>query len=219
MTETPFVYSVREPRCGGTHLIESIKTLYYNLHQGKKKLDYIDTHVMDYIRGLNKEIKPDQNIHIIRCDRRNLIEHFFSMIFIEITNGFTNVRFYETMADHPSLIEGLEKKIVINEEKVKDYVSHRLRTHLNFLRHTENLNSTTIYYEDWDKKFDLPSLGLYDIDLCNGMQYTKKLPDYKRAVFVNYDEAASWIEKHKNDYIKIHNAEKFFEHWTSHSSS
>ena len=217
MIEKPFIYSVREPRCGGTHVIEFIKTLYQR--DTGRTLDFFDTHDMNYIRNLNKEIKHNQNIHIIRCDRRNLVEHFFSLRFIEVTTNFTNVRFYETMDDHPSLIAGLEKKIVINEEEVRNYIGHRVKTHLRFLKYTEKLNSTTIYYEDWDKKFDLPSLGLYDIALLNGMQYTKKLPDYQRTVFVNYDEAASWIETYKNDYTKEHNPEKFFKHWTSHPSS
>jgi len=217
MINKPFIYSVREPRCGGTHVIEFIKTLY---QRGTgRTLEYHDTHDMNHIRNLNKEIKPDQNVHIIRCDRRNLVEHFFSSKFIEVTHNFTNIRFNESMNDHPSLISGLEQKIVINEEEVKSYLGSRMKTHLNFLKNTKNLNSTTIYYEDWHKKFDLPSLGLYDIALLNGMQYTKKLPDYKRTVFVNYDEAANWIETYKNDYIKIYNAEKFFEHWTSHPSS
>lgn len=206
---TPLVYSVREPRCGGTHAIETIKTLYDKLHRGKKHLEYVDTHNMDAIRG----IKPDQNIQIIRCDRRNLVEHFFSHIFLRYTVDFTNVRFYETLESHPTLVKALDKRVTITETEVQDYVGSRLRTHLRFLRNTENLNPITIYYEDWHKKFDIPSLGLYDIDLCNGMQYTKKLPDYKRTVFVNYDEVVHWIEKYKNDYTKIHNVEKLFEHW------
>jgi hypothetical protein len=174
---------------------------------------------MDYIKGLNKEIKLDQNIHILRCDRRNLVEHFFSLKFIDLVNDFTNIRFYETIEDHPSLKYGLEQKVIISEQSVQEYVANRLKIHMAFLKNTKGMNTTTVYYEDWDKKFDLPSLGLYDIALLSSTQYTKKLPDYKRTVFVNYDEAANWIETYKNDYIKIYNAEKFFEHWTSHPSS
>lgn len=208
------VYFVREPRCGGTHFVTKIIALYGNAHRGRK-IPYVDTHDMNIVKSLTK----DQNNIIIRCDRRNLVEHFCSLKFLEYTHNFTNIRFYETIDDHPSLQFGLEQKIIVTERNVQDYIGARLKIHTRFLKDTENLNSTTIYYEDWYKKFDLPDLGLYNIDLCNGMQYTKKLPDYKRTVFVNYDEVVHWIEKYKNDYTKKYNVEKLFEHWECNPSS
>lgn len=213
MTNRP-IYFIREPRCGGTHFVATILDLCKNKHR-KKQIEYVDTHDMSLATHLDKRLDPI----VIRCDRHSLVDHFFSIKFIEYTYNFTNIRFYETMDDHPSLKYGLEQKVTISEETVQEYVASRLKIHLRFLKDTRGIDTTTIYYEDWHKRFDLPSLGLYDIDLCNGMQYTKKLPDYKRTVFVNYDEAASWIEKYKNDYLKIYNVEKLFEHWTSYSSS
>jgi len=212
-TKHPFVYSFREPRCGGTHVIESLKNIYADTYLGKKQLEYLDRHELDML----KTIKPEDNAIVIRCDRKNLVDHFFSTYFLRYLDGFTNVRFHENFSI-PKLLHGLNARVIIPEYEVDSYIRGRLRIHVDFVKYTKNLQVQTIYYEDWHKPFDIPSLGLYNIELSKTFQYTKKLPDYKRTVFLNYDEVVTWIKKYKNDYLKKYNLAELFKHWTSNPS-
>lgn len=129
---------------------------------------------------------------VFRCLRRNLCEQFLSLqLKAYVGNGFHN---FEKFTDSPNK-DGFydfiqNSKLSISKKVVIEYLKMKKDDKDDWNKYTMGYQTHTIFYEDMNKPFDVPELNLYGVQIDS---HTEKLPDYKRQVFMNYDEIDSWI--------------------------
>jgi len=194
-----FVY--RDFRCGGAAFTSSLAKM---LDKKFAFFTYIDetfddttmlfnTHEFDTLEEAINRYDPV----LIRCERKNKVEQFFSL----------RTAFY---LDNPDLlnitedtkVESLEQfdrfaksKVIVSKDTVIDFVEERKVIDELWNRFTKDRETQTVYYEDIVKNtVDIPLLNLYNVKLELN-EHTKKFPDYKRAVYVNYNEVNEWINE------------------------
>jgi len=209
------VYVIREPRCGGSFLSSYIG---YNLTQRWGIPLCIDTHDFTIL----DKVTEDDNAFIIRIDRRNLTEHFLSIMAAESERfKFTNLT--PEVPSNPLWDRIKKSKITVPIEEVFSYIEKKIVLELKFSEVVTQYNIPyhRVWYEDaFQGPFDIPELELYGLNPKDEKDAiaTFKLPEYKSTVFTNYDKIPQWIERYKNAYIKKHNLEKLLEYWTSNTS-
>ena len=202
------IHVFREPRMGGSlfmgYLVSALNVPDSDINNHE--------HDLTGIQRLSTETNP----FVIRCDRKNLTEHFLSKLGCDTVKWkFTNI-FYSNPTNE--VFDDLcSRRITIDKRRVVSYIKDKIDNEIMYGQAVKKFDNQTIYYEDMFTPFDIPSLGLYNIDLSNETRYTMKLPDYKREVFTNYDQVAEWIDEIKDDYIKKHNLTKLLEHWPGNS--
>lgn len=133
-----------------------------------------------------------KNPFIFRCLRKNLCEQFLSLQLMgHVGSGFHN---FEKFTDSPNtagfynFIE--TTKLTVSMLEVYHFLKFKKQEHTNWKKYTSGYETYTIFYEDINTPFDIPSLNLYNVNVDS---HTEKLPDYKRKVFLNYDEVNQWI--------------------------
>ena len=210
MTIKNDLYFLREPRTGGT-LFESLIR-----HKVGDKFTCFTHHQIEFI----KNIPVNPNTVILRSARKNLVEHFLSIRFLQDFPKTT--RFTNFTLDNPTDVlfsKMIGQKITISKIEVTDWLDAKIQNEFIFNDLVKNFQHQTVYYEDMGKPTHMPILGLQHIVFFDYKEYTIKLPDYKKEVFTNYDQVVKWMEGSLNALTKKYNAKELFKHWSSHSSS
>lgn len=158
--------------------------------------------------SLLREMPHYDNPTLIRCTRRNRVDQYLSALMMrwlgktvyqrtEYDNRIFNVR-AETKENDEKIFTTAEPAMIARREL---YHVHQMYTESNRLwnEYAHLYNNYTVYYEDLCEGIDIPLLGLTDFKLTNDLQI-KKIPDYKRRVFLNYDMLVGWIEEMIEDF-------------------
>jgi predicted nucleotidyltransferase len=78
----------------------------------------------------------------------------------------------------------------VTKEDVKFYKDRKNQELVLFESFMQGLEINTIYYEDF---FEGTKISDIDLLIKFDETVTKKLPDYKQSVFVNYEEIKDWF--------------------------
>jgi hypothetical protein len=108
---------------------------------------------------------------------------------------YNNLSFANIQADgDEQTFERLTQLKVSNviEDSVKIWIDQKRGFDADWDEFTKDYPSQTLYYEDFQQGIQIEGT---DILVKLNDQGTKKLPDYKKKVFTNYDEIKYWYDK------------------------
>ena len=143
------------------------------------------THKLEYFAPV---VDYDNPI-IIKCSRRNNFEQMLSEFFLSLTErAVSNIISDDDFVKFQTMTN--QRISRVTKEDVKIYKDRKNQELALFESFVQGLEVRTIYYEDFFDGTKIP-----DIDLLIKFDetVTKKLPDYKQSVFVNYEEIKEWF--------------------------
>jgi len=202
------IWVFREERSGSTAflnlLVKRLRLPVYHVSSDEalpviQDKAIFTTHDFPLLKDLSIHDEPV----LIRCTRKNKAEQYLSDLMRwwmgETVDKALNMydREYTLREEgYAELIERFEKvePTVITKSRLawihKKYADkrHFWNTYAN------NYPNCTVYYEDLCEGIDLPMFGLTDFKLTNDL-VVKKLPDYKRRVFLNHDMLVKWTQE------------------------
>ena len=196
------VWMFREPRSGSTGLTQALaaklnKTFLFIEHKSQIVDDssvLLNTHNFKLLHELKKENNPI----LLRCTRKNKFEQFLSLKMLWLTN-FTNIYQNgetEKINKFNKFIKENNKEITKGE--VLKFLVSKKNENLLWNQLACNFETHVFYYEDLANVIDIPVLGMYNIDM-DLEKYTKKIPEYKKDFYTNYDMVKQWIAIYSND--------------------
>lgn len=143
------------------------------------------THKLEYFAP----VLDYDNPIIIKCSRRNNFEQMLSEFFLSLTErAVSNIISDDDFVKFQTMTN--QRISRVTKEDVKIYKDRKNQELALFESFVQGLEVRTIYYEDFFDGTKIP-----DIDLLIKFDetVTKKLPDYKQSVFVNYEEIKEWF--------------------------
>jgi hypothetical protein len=213
--ENRIIWVFREGRSGGTSAAEVIyrklnrqyifvdSSLYpstFYKKQGhqifvQKEQDHkllFNTH---YFPALHSMCNYDDPI-LIRISRKNVVEQCLSFLAGQSMNWkFTNLKANGETQNLEIFEEFIKSKILIKKSDVDFFARHRMKQNYLWNHYAPDYDNQVIYYEDMMTNIDIPLLNLYNVTLTSE---TLKLPDYKKEVFVNYEDVEKWLSVYPN---------------------
>jgi hypothetical protein len=115
-----------------------------------------------------------------------LSEFFFGLTYAAVPNIFTEQheqKFNSYLAN--------QRISSATEDDIKKWVTTYQTKLAEWNEVSKDLNVQTVYYEDFFEGTTIEGIDL----LIKFDSTTKKLPDYKKTVFVNYDQIREWFIK------------------------
>jgi hypothetical protein len=94
-----------------------------------------------------------------------------------------------------NFIKFTHNKIRIGEQSVRNFAERKKRLDQLWDSVSSKFENHTFYYEDVSDTIDIPILNLYNVEI-NRDKFTKKLPNYKRKVYTNYDQVEQWMNNY-----------------------
>jgi len=196
------IWMFREPRSGSTGLTTALSTLLnkrFLFVENKKDIIYdssvlINTHHFMFLHA----VKEEHNPILLRCTRRNRTEQMLSSKTLALTRK--DIKLYN-IEDHttPEQLEEFNTYLKKNNKSISklDVFKFAMEKKTeNFLwdKLASKFDNHVFYYEDLTNNIDIPILGMYNINLEID-KYTKKIPEYKKEFYTNYDSVKEWIDK------------------------
>lgn len=206
------VWIFREARTGGTVCSAAIAR-YLGMHHVfieniNESYPYTwginTTHQFDLLPEVISRFDPI----MIRISRKDKVEQFLSKFaMMYYTSKIPDTKFISYQADTNSsevysFIALVEQDTVdVEESNVIHFANECLENDRLWNKHSPSTVNQTIYYEDLSGLIDLPVLGLNQVSLfTNNPVEVKKLPEYKKQLFSNYDQVSKWM----NEYYYEH---------------
>ena len=197
------IWIFREPRSGSTGLTKSLARLLskeFLFVESKEELVY-DTIVMNNTHNFDLlyQVKAEHNPILLRCTRKNRLEQFLSARTLALTR--THMDLFNIQDDTKAEdLDKFNKFIKENTETVSEidvfkFAERKKNEGLVWKQVSSKFDNHTFYYEDLTDPIDIPILGLYNIDI-NLNNHTRKLPDYKKDFYTNYDEVKRWMDRY-----------------------
>lgn len=192
----------RETRSGSTWLCN-----FLCKHLDKKHI-FLDTHsrIVEHIKPNDEHARYLFSTHhvesifpakdyvdplIIRCTRRDSFEQMLSEFFLGLTYAAVTNIFNEQDEKKFNSYLANQRISTATEDDVKKWViTYKIKLEAwNIF--SKGRKVQTIYYEDFFEGTTLEGVDL----LIKFDDTSKKLPDYKETVFVNYDQIREWFIK------------------------
>lgn len=128
---------------------------------------------------------------IIRCTRRDSFEQMLSEFFFGLTYAAVPNIFTEQHEQKFNSYLANQRISSATEDDIKKWVTTYQTKLAEWNEVSKDLNVQTVYYEDFFEGTTIEGIDL----LIKFDSTTKKLPDYKKTVFVNYDQIREWFIK------------------------
>lgn len=206
------VWIFREARTGGTvcsaaiaHHMGMHHTFIENINDAYPSRWGINTtHQFDLLPEVISKFDPI----LIRISRKDKVEQFlskFAMMYYtskipdkEFISYLTEANSSE-VSSFTTLVE--QDTVEVEESHVIHFANECLENDRLWNKYSFSVVNQTIYYEDLSNLIDLPVLGLNQVSLLtNNTVEVKKLPEYKKQLFSNYDQVSKWM----NEYYYEH---------------
>ena len=222
MNENRIIWFFKEPRSGSTwlsgalsdklnrpdkHIDKKVKTHNdYNesfnsltKNADLKNTDWIYcTHFFEFLENMTYYENPI----LVRCNRKSIIDKVLSTQIQNLSRGKFIHRYSDPIEDTLALNifnHLMKTPINVHKQDVITTINSIMNRDQLWKTYSTNFENYTIVYEDCEKGVHLP---IYEgtIKFGDYTDYVIKTPDYKRELFINYDEVASWIDQY---YIPI----------------
>ena len=137
---------------------------------------------------------------LFRCTRKNKTEQMlseraaFRMDVDSNDEQFFNFS-HNVEEELTNFIKFTHNKIRIGEQSVRNFAERKKRLDQLWDSVSSKFENHTFYYEDVSDTIDIPILNLYNVEI-NRDKFTKKLPNYKRKVYTNYDQVEQWMNNY-----------------------
>lgn len=197
------IWIFREPRSGSTGLTKALAQLLskkFLFVTSKEQIMY-DPKILNntHVFNLLHHVKTEHNPILLRCVRKNRTEQFLSAKTLSLTR--THIKMWNI--ENHTKQEDLDKfnKFIkentetITEMEVFKFAESKKNESLLWDQVSSKFDNHTFYYEDLTNPIDIPILGLYNIDI-NLNNHTRKLPDYKKDFYTNYDDVSRWMDRY-----------------------
>ena len=169
--------------------------------------DYVfSTHSFDFLEIM--EYYSD-DVLLIRCTRKNKVEHWMSYMLAWRMNKAVNhtKRFWNIKRDN-SLNTELDtfikaQPVLITKKEVASCYEYFCSMKELWDRISINYQHVNVYYEDLcNPGVNIPLINLSDCKITDQDSYTIKLPDYKQRLCMNYDMVRKWIENYSAQVVE-----------------
>lgn len=199
------VWMFREPRSGSTGLTQALADKLNKIFLFVSKKDQIvydssvllNTHDFKLLHQIKEEYDPI----ILRCTRKNKFEQFLSLKMLSLSR-FTNIEPHR-IPEQDEKINKFNKFVKENNQNVSKtevlkFLSYKKNENLLWNQIASKFENHVFYYEDLSSPIDIPVLGIYNINI-EMEKYTKKIPEYKKDFYTNYDMVKQWMNTYSHD--------------------